>query len=56
MNTIENLAVEAPLFAKTLALSSINKVDPERGAKYQATGLVTPPVCRSFCGVRDVRF
>jgi GNAT superfamily N-acetyltransferase len=44
MDTVEDLAILEPLCAKTLALNTINKDDPEREEKYKALGLTIPPV------------
>ncbi|ESZ98758.1 hypothetical protein SBOR_0864 [Sclerotinia borealis F-4128] len=43
MDTVENLAISNPLYAKTLGLNAINKVDPEREEKYKVLDLVIPP-------------
>lgn len=56
MDTIENLAISAPLFAKTLALDAISKVDPEREEKYKALGLTIPLVSNSLSNWRDADF
>jgi GNAT superfamily N-acetyltransferase len=42
MDTVENLAISEPLCAKTLALNTINKDDPDREEKYKALGLTIP--------------
>lgn len=48
MDMVENLAISAPLFAKTLALNAICKIDPEREEKYRALGIVLPLVSNSL--------
>ncbi len=45
MDMVEGLAIGEPLCAKALALNAIDKVDGERGVKYEALKLVIPPVC-----------
>ena len=47
MDTIEDLAISEPLCAKTLALDSIDKDDPQREEKYKALGLTIPPASLS---------
>ncbi|TAQ83248.1 hypothetical protein B7494_g8428 [Chlorociboria aeruginascens] len=50
MDTVENLAISEPLCAKTLALDSIDKEDPEREEKYKALGLTIPLASPSELG------
>ncbi|KAI9648542.1 hypothetical protein NHQ30_003178 [Ciborinia camelliae] len=47
MDTVENLAISEPLYAKTLGMNAINKVDPVREEKYKALDLVIPPVSKT---------
>lgn len=44
MDTVENLAISKPLYAKALGMNAINKFDPEREEKYKALDLIIPPV------------
>ncbi|RAL67887.1 hypothetical protein DID88_008612 [Monilinia fructigena] len=43
MDTVENLAISKPLYAKTLGMNAIDKFDPEREEKYKALDLIIPP-------------
>lgn len=51
MDTVENLAISEPLYAKILGMNAINKIDPEREEKYKALGMTIPPVSvsRTMC-------
>ncbi|KAH8701915.1 hypothetical protein BGW36DRAFT_458730 [Talaromyces proteolyticus] len=45
MDSIEKFAVSEPLYAKTLALNTVDdRGDPEREEKYKAHGMEIPPV------------